>query len=660
LGPAASQDSREVRAVFEELGKLIGRVEPLADGLTTPHLATELRRAAHALSRRIELWNQALAAEGLDLTPTALPKPEPQQLGLCLANLDFVHDDSQEARAWQQFLLLDGLANGAASAQTNEQAVRKLARTALARLSMPMTAEQREVVTTQPMTALATELRRWAAEPVDLAQMLESVEQFERTGLPSAARRAAEDCQRLCISPTASEREVGDRLEMLYRNANLRIALSQALLNRLVPVREPEYEPVRDTILGLPVQGRSVNSSDLSVRFIPDPQRLLMYFEVRGNVTALTSSSAGPATFFHDSRARYIARRPMEIEAQGIRLDETEVNVVNTTRLRGLRTNFDGLPIFGPVVRDVARAQQEDQAPAANREAEEKVAARCRARINQESYARLNAAVGQMRERLFAPLSELKLLPTLIGGATTEDRMTMRLRLAVSRQLGSDTPRPRAPSDSLASLQIHETALNNLVEQLDLNGRRMPLPELIRYIAGKLHRTATTAIEAARDDVSIAFAPKDAVYVRCTENQLTITLAIAELTAGERSWQNFQVRVAYHPQVQGLSAELVRDGVVQLIGRLSTGSQIALRGVFSKAFPKDSTFHLTPDWLLHDQRLSDLAVTQFIIDDGWIGLALGPDRNAQTTASEKKVAGKPQHKDRLAWLKQFKDGELRR
>ena len=34
----------------------------------------------------------------------------------------------------------------------------------------------------------------------------------------------------------------------------------------------------------------------------------------------------------------------------------------------------------------------------------------------------------------------------------------MRLRLAGGEQLGAYTPRPRAPSDSLMSLQVHESA----------------------------------------------------------------------------------------------------------------------------------------------------------------------------------------------------------
>jgi len=100
-----------------------------------------------------------------------------------------------------------------------------------------------------------------------------------------------------------------------------------------------------------------------------------------------------------------------------------------------------------------------------------------------------------------------------------------------------------------------------------------------------------------------------------------------------RSWRDFQVRVFYRPKLEGLSIKLVRDGIVQLSAkRLDTGSQIAVRGVFSKTFSKHRPLILTPIRFTEDPRLKGLVISQFVIDDGWIGLALGPDRNAPVPA----------------------------
>ena len=86
------------------------------------------------------------------------------------------------------------------------------------------------------------------------------------------------------------------------------------------------------------------------------------------------------------------------------------------------------------------------------------------------------------------------------------------------------------------------------------------------------------------------------------------------------------VRAYYQPRIEGHDAELVRVGVIELDTRGSLATQIALRGVFSKAFSKNRPWKLRPANLVDEGRLADLAVTQLVIDDGWVGVALGAER----------------------------------
>ena len=68
---------------------------------------------------------------------------------------------------------------------------------------------------------------------------------------------------------------------------------------------------------------------------------------------------------------------------------------------------------------------------------------------------------------------------------------------------------------------------------------------------------------------------------------------------------------------------------MQLSGsRLTTGSQIALRTVFSRAFSKKTPLVLTPERLATDPNLADVGITQFVIDDGWVAVALGARHTA--------------------------------
>ena len=78
---------------------------------------------------------------------------------------------------------------------------------------------------------------------------------------------------------------------------------------------------------------------------------------------------------------------------------------------------------------------------------------------------------------------------------------------------------------------------------------------------------------------------------------------------------------------------MVRDGIVQLGGRrIPTGQQIALRGIFAKTFSSRRAWNLTPQRLATEEKFADLTVTQFVIDDGWLGVALGPQRPTERSA----------------------------
>jgi hypothetical protein len=227
-------------------------------------------------------------------------------------------------------------------------------------------------------------------------------------------------------------------------------------------------------------------------------------------------------------------------------------------------------------------------------------------------------------------LARLNLQPSVIEMETSPQRLSMRLRRAAEEQLAGNTPRPQAPGDSLVSLQLHQSLLNNLAEQLRLDGRTCTVPELREHLAEAFHLSTVTISDAPGEEVQLKFAAENAVRVECEERRVQLTLALAQLTAESQSWRNFAVRVCYRPEVDGLAARLVRDGTIQLLGpRLNAKGQVVVRGIFNRTFPKDRTFDLIDAKWSSDPRLADLRVSKFEVQDGWIGEAVGPDA-AQT------------------------------
>jgi hypothetical protein len=639
LGPAIAVGAAETKEILQHLEKLTGETPSLLTKVNDEALARNLSRTSRALERRIPVWKQIGQMGGMAAAAAPAPAVDPRSFNKCLSEIDQLTNDSSEGHAWRKYLLIEPLHEWAARRRNNDERLPgDLAQQVRKRFNqMSLTSQQRQFLTSEPMAALDREMLRHTAEPVDSNRLLQHLENYEKSGLPSDARLLARDCQFLAVSSAAAQRELGARIDMHYRNNNIRIAVTDEFVNRMIPKREPEYAPVQDTIQGVPVRGQSLMANEVTVRMIPDPHHARLALEVKGEVAALTRSMAGPATFYSDSESSYIARKPLEITLRGIRMGKTEVAVDNNSQLRGIATDFDRVPLFGQVARNVARSQHDQMMPAADAEVREKIAAKAKDRVDRETTEQISAAAKRLQDEVLGPMDQLLVDPTMIAAETTEKRFSMRIRLAGPDQLGGHTPRPQAPADSLASVQIHESMLNNILERLELNGQTFDLAGLGRRLAERLHGYHPKPVDPDQEDVKITFAAKDAVCVRCNDGRLEITLAIARLSKGARKWKDFQVRAFYRPVVQGRSVDLARDGIVQLIGpRMNAAAQIALRGVFSKVFSQKEPIHATPESFVKNPKLDGVAVTQFVIDDGWIGAAIGPQRTVTAQAGTTK------------------------
>lgn len=478
-----------------------------------------------------------------------------------------------------------------------------------------------QVCTIRRRTASST-----AAEGTD--GLLTALERYEADGLASDAQRLAEIRRELLSSPEPDEQELARRLNTHFRNANLRFAVSAALVNKLMPEQKASSDQVNDTILGNPVRGNSTATTKLSVRLVPDPRKWQFDLVAAGNVDSNTQTTHGPVTFINTGAATYQVRKRVAIDTSGMKVDGAVAEVENSTELAGLYTSFDSMPLIRSLVRSYAVSQEQQQEWQANHEAKMKIAAKAMRQVDSQAGPRINEAQENVVRNWVDPLKKLALDPTAMTMETTETRLVLRSRLAGGDQLGAYTPRPEAPSDSVASAQIHESTLNNVLDHLDLAGRTFTLPELHAWLVEKLNRPAAKPPEDFPEGVHVTFAQKDPIRVRCQDNKLVLILNIAEIRDARRRWHDFEVRASYKPAASGLAAQFERDGTIELGGQYKGKPEIALRGIFSKVLSRQRPLNLFSEKLAGDPRLSGLEVTQLIVEDGWIATAIGPVRTA--------------------------------
>lgn len=587
-------------------------------------------RANYALARRVEIWQQVRRVVQGQTVPVALRRDDDIQIARRLDAIDRQLTAAHQGDAWDKYLQLGQLRELIGSGKT--QARQRTAREILARMESDELSEaQLNMLKTSPFSELAFALRRWADEPIDCTALLDDIEAYEETRRLDAAHSLARLYQNSRWSTNPEVEKLSELINSHYRNANIRVAVSGELLNRLIPVIEPSDEDINENIYGARVYGVSRIHTQLHATLVPDYVRWRVGVEASGEVESSTAANAGPATFYNEALSRYLARKLLIVERNGVRVWRAEAEADSDAGLTGLRTDYDRVPILRQLARSIALDQHDKSIHSARRAAEERLAARVSERLDEEVHRRIEEAELDFNEKLYLPMKKLGLDPIALDLHTSKTRLIGRYRLAGEHQLGANTPRPQAPGDSLLSVQIHESAMNNIIEQLKLDGKESDLHQLYRDIGAMFSRPDLEAPDDVPQGVTIRFAESEAIRVRFEQGRVIMTLRIAELSRGWRhKWSNFAVRAYYVPDPTQLDANLVREGSIELDGNHITSiDRIALGGIFSKTLSRTRPFNLINQRIAESKELEDCQVTQFVVTSGWIGVALGPQYGAE-------------------------------
>jgi len=621
-----SLHSKDLPPLLDQLGRVAKEGIALAKVAVSPERRGHIVRAGYGTVRRELLWRQIheIASNSGTADARAALLDSPLRLEEVSARID----RQTHSGAWRTYLRLNDIQERMRHGSVESRAA--LARDVLARMnSRKLTAAQRAVLQRSPFFELERELRRWVVQPIAYPQLLADIETYEDSHASEAAHRVADCYQVIRWSEDANIANLAKLLDTHYRNANLRVAIRDDLLNRMLPQQDDFEEEVNEEIIGAQVFGNAQGSARMRTVLIPDSRRWRFGLEVEGEVESQTAATRGPATFFNDGYSRYQARTLFQIDHHGVHVSDSEARANMDSELTGFQTLFDSLPIVGWVARGIARQQHDDQTEMARWVSETRLETRMRERLDSEVQTQLETAQAKIETKIITPLRKLELNPSAVEMRTTKNRLIARYRLASAHHLSAFTPRPQAPSDSMLSVQVHETMLNNTLEQLGLDGRRSKLRELYRDLADAFDRTDLEVPDDIPDGITIQFAEVNPIRVRCEDGKLTLTIKIAELKNRRNAWHDFIVRAEYVPDATDIHANLVRDGVVQLIGnRLSFGDQIMMRTIFSRTLSKNQPFNVINKKLAANPAIADLNVNQFVIEDGWIGVALGPHRLA--------------------------------
>jgi hypothetical protein len=468
-----------------------------------------------------------------------------------------------------------------------------------------------------------------ATVSTEATALSKDIETYETNRDPKLGQRIALQRQSLKKSSDAIDRSVADSVEQHYRNANLRVAITAEMLNRLAGVERNDSQPVNTEIAGTYVQGQSYVHSESHVLLDPSVDEWQLELKADGVVTSNTLANGGPARFHSQGMTGFSASKEIVVNDKGIHLKQSNVNTTSSNRLVGVTTDYDWVPFFGGYSWERAVNEYHSRQGQAKLLMESRVAAEASETLDQQT----REAVDQIRQRTYDRFAseldafDIKLTP--IEMTTTTDRLVARVRVAGDKQLGSHTPRPRALSDSLASAQIHETALTNMAMTLGLDGKRYTGPELREVMHEKFPQLAAKSATEIRQETVFQFAAENAVQVHVNDGKFELTISFASVELQQDVMPNVTVHAYYTPKVDGLNAELVREGTLGIEGRFGSGDRARLHNVFNRVLPPERHLPIVQVDNPNDKRFQGLMITQLVLEDGWIGLAVGPATDAR-------------------------------
>lgn len=463
--------------------------------------------------------------------------------------------------------------------------------------------------------------------PEDLIALSNSLETYETSRDPLMAAQVVQQQSVLAASPAAFDRAMADAVEQHYRNANVRVAISAQMINRMIGPERAESRPVRDRIAGAYVHGDSEITARSRVELAPADNEWNLKVQTNGVVESRTSANSGPVRLRSHGATDFHGSKSVVVRPDGVHLRPSDVAANASNRLMGVTTDYDWLPIIGGIARDRAMQEYRARRNRVRTEMELRVESEASETLDRETHEALEQARQKLYARFTQRFEQYGIKMTTVEMKSTADRLVARVRVAGDEQLGSNTPRPRALSDSLASVQVHETAMTNLAVTLGLDGQRLTGTELREKIQQQFPKLKLDDTKDANRDTVFHFAAKNAVQVHIQEGKLELVLRLDSVEFDGDQMPGVIVHAHYKPIVDGLHAQLERDGALGIEGRFNAGERARLHNIFQTVLPPERSMQIVrldaPE-NGRDKIFEGLMITQFVMEDGWVGLSLGP------------------------------------
>ncbi|MCY3013192.1 MAG: hypothetical protein NT171_00640 [Planctomycetota bacterium] len=373
---------------------------------------------------------------------------------------------------------------------------------------------------------------------------------------------------------------------------NIHLEVAEDLLAPAVNRPVDQVQPVDDVVLGTRIRGTGHTTGNVRLDFVPSGEKAVFDIILGATNISHTRGTQGPVTVNSRGVTAIDARRRIFLDEFNVAAAPVEASADTNSTVTGLGINAR----FGKrLIRRIATKKIAESKAQAESIAEGKARDRIRRQFGEQTEPAVAQMRDQFQQKVRGPLQARGLYPESFHMHTTDRHLRIVARKSLAGQLAAFSSPPAANADNIITAQIHESAVNNILEE-KLGGKVVTQDDVTRIAKEqnlKMPDSLGSDPDAEQKTWAITFAKYRPVTVATSESRVKVTVRGDKFVSGERSFPGMDIAAVYAVGQGPKGPVLVREGNVQISppgfksgDRKLTMAETSLRRILQKRFDK--------------------------------------------------------------------------
>ncbi|QDU58869.1 hypothetical protein [Aeoliella mucimassa] len=397
--------------------------------------------------------------------------------------------------------------------------------------------------------------------------------------------------------------KLNELLNERFGHANLQTQISETIINKLLSEPVDNNSPVNDCILGTSIHGTGWTTASVSIDLMPNDEKASLKMTLEGVTQSQTVGYNGPVVIRSSGTTPFTATKRLDFEDSNFWNYPAQVSATTRTVTQSVQKQGGG--IGSRLISAIGERQVAEKKPQADAIASRHAEQRIAENMDDELLPKLQDARYEYLHSFKEPMADRDAEPGFVHFSSTDDALNVELLQAARGQLGADTTPEGLSAAYDVTVNLHETAVANImttylggatVEKATATSEPkldVTLPEAVTKAIDKAREERE---EQASDDTdefkpwSMQLRRQRPVTIEFLDNQVRLRLHATRLTAGDSTYDGWDIVTTYGMQVEDGGLTLVREGEIEVFptafdpadGKGLSGREVGLRGNLAK------------------------------------------------------------------------------